>query len=135
MYFALTKCLYGFLCITAIHLIQHACYALCLSAHVLTHLVDHVEAVCEPAPQQPRPAPARPGEGRVEAAAGAVLPPPGQRLVLSQPSLRGLEAVAGLHQPLLHTPQPQLLPETVEISFLKSLCTPPLSLHPPYMRC
>ena len=77
-----------------------------------------MEAVCEPAPEQPRPAPARPGEGGVEAAAGAVLPPPGQRLVLRQPSLRGLQAVAGLHQPLLHTPQPQLLPETVDMIIL-----------------
>ena len=91
---------------------------MCPSAHVLTHLVHHVEAVCEPAPQQPRPAPARPGEGGVEAAASAVLPPPGQRLVLRQPGLRGLQAVAGLHQPLLHTPQPQLLPETVDMIIL-----------------
>ena len=96
--------------------LQSVC--MCPSAHVLTHLIHHVEAVCEPAPEQPRPAPARPGEGGVEAAASAVLPPPGQRLVLRQPGLRGLQAVAGLHQPLLHTPQPQLLPETVDMIIL-----------------
>ena len=54
----------------------------------------------------PLSSPALPQPALVRAA-GAVLPPPGQRLVLRQPSLRGLQAVAGLHQPLLHTPQPK----------------------------